>query len=69
MCEAGEVMLSICIKSAGAAGPPRCSLNASALGTMGELVNPSPLQRGIGKGEVAGVRSNHQLFVAPIKPS
>ena len=57
----------ICIKSIRALGLPSYSLNASAPGTMGELVNPSPLQKGIGKGEVAGALSNLQLFVVPIK--
>lgn len=51
-------MLCIHIKSVRAAGLPSCSLNASAPGTMGELVNPSPLQKGISKGEAAGVLLN-----------
>lgn len=64
-----RVMSYICIKGGRAWGLPSCSLNASALGTTGELVNPSPLQKGIGKGEVAGVLLNLQLFVVPIKSS
>lgn len=61
------MMLCICIKSVRAVGLPSCSLNASAPGTMGELVNPSPLQKEIVKGEVVGVLLNLQLFVLPIK--
>lgn len=62
-------MPCICIKSLRAVGLPSCSLNASAPGTVGELVNPSPLQKGIGKGEVVSVLLNRQLFVVPIKCS
>lgn len=63
------MMLCIRIKSVRAVGLPSCSLNASAPGTMGELVNPSPLKKRISKGEAAGVLLNRQLFVVPIKCS